>query len=151
MEQPEAYGDGSNRVCKLNRSIYGLKQAGRQWNINLDAALRKFGLKKSKRDPCIYYSGDLRLLIAIYVDDFLIFYKNDLQERFLQEVFEQNLQNEGSRASKQSLACVYVKGIIALKSINRIMYTKFWVDLEWTTVSQWPHQLKRALNCHHRW
>lgn len=77
MEQPEGYDDGSNRVCKLGRSIYGLKQAGRQWNIKLDAALRKFGLRKSRLDPCIYYSGDLHLLIAIYVDDFLIFYKNE--------------------------------------------------------------------------
>lgn len=76
MEQPEHYGDGTNRVCRLNRSIYGLKQAGRQWNLKLDDALRKFGLKKSQLDPCIYYSGDLSVLIAIYVDDFLLFFKN---------------------------------------------------------------------------
>lgn len=75
MEQPEGYTDGTSRVCKLNRAIYGLKQAGRQWNIKLDAALQKYGLMKSKMDPCLYYSGNLNLLVAIYVDDFLIFYK----------------------------------------------------------------------------
>lgn len=75
MEQPEHYDDGSGRVCRLNRSIYGLKQAGRQWNHKLDQALRKFGLNKSKLDPCIYFSGKLSILIAIYVDDFLIFFK----------------------------------------------------------------------------
>lgn len=77
MEQPEGYHDGTNRVCKLNRSIYGLKQAGRQWNLKLDDALRKYGLQKSKLDPCIYYTGDLCILIAIYVDDFLLFYKSE--------------------------------------------------------------------------
>lgn len=77
MEQPEDYQDGTNRVCKLNRSIYGLKQAGRQWNLKLDVALRKFGLQKSKMDPCIYYTGDLCILIAIYVDDFLLFCKSE--------------------------------------------------------------------------
>lgn len=75
MQQPENFEDGTERVCKLKRAIYGLKQAGRQWNIKLDNALQKFGLQKSKSDPCIYYSGNLMLIIAIYVDDFLIFYK----------------------------------------------------------------------------
>lgn len=77
MEQPEKYSDGTKRVCKLNRAIYGLKQAGRQWNIKLDAALRTFGLNKSRLDPCIYYTGDLNLFVAIYVDDFLLFYETE--------------------------------------------------------------------------
>lgn len=75
MNQPESYEDGSNRVCKLNKSVYGLKQAGRQWNIKLDHALRKYGLQRSKVDPCIYFSIDRSIIIAIYVDDFLIFYQ----------------------------------------------------------------------------
>lgn len=82
MEQPEKFNDGTNRVCRLRRSIYGLKQAGRQWNLKLDEALRKFGLRKSQLDPCVYYTDDLQILIAIYVDDFLLFFKdmNKLQE-----------------------------------------------------------------------
>lgn len=79
MEQPEGYDDGSNKVCRLNKAIYGLKQAGRQWNFKLDTALRGFGLAKSKLDPCIYFSGDLCLMIAIYVDDFLLFYKRETE------------------------------------------------------------------------
>jgi hypothetical protein len=81
MEQPEKYDDGTNKVCKLNKAIYGLKQAGRQWNKKLDTALLKFGLVKCKTDPCIYHDNKLNLLVAIYVDDFLIFYKqkNELE------------------------------------------------------------------------
>lgn len=76
MEQPEGYNDGSTKACKLQKSVYGLKQAGRQWNIKLNSKLLFFGLIRSKTDPCIYYSKDMKLVIAIYVDDFLIFYKN---------------------------------------------------------------------------
>lgn len=92
MDQPEHYSDGTARVCRLNRSIYGLKQAGRQWNSKLDGALKTFGLKKSQLDPCIYYSGDLSVLIAIYVDDFLLFFKSKetLEEikRYLNRTFK---------------------------------------------------------------
>lgn len=77
MAQPEMYDDGTDRVCKLNKAIYGLKQAGRQWNTKLDGALLKFGLNKSKMDPCIYYTGNKSMIVAIYVDDFLIFYQNE--------------------------------------------------------------------------
>lgn len=77
LEQPEGFSDGTNRVCKLNRAIYGLKQAGRQWNKKLDDALLSFKLRKCQMDPCIYCSQDLRLIIAIYVDDFLIFYSDE--------------------------------------------------------------------------
>lgn len=92
MEQPECYDDKSNRVCKLNKAVYGLKQAGRQWNLKLDAALKKFGLIRCKSDPCIYFDRELKIIIAIYVDDFLIFYKdvNDLNKlrNFLNEIFK---------------------------------------------------------------
>lgn len=92
MEQPDAYTDGTQRVCKLNKAIYGLKQASRQWNQKLDEALKKRGFRKSIADPCIYFSNDLSIIIAIYVDDFLIFYRhiNDLNQtkNFLHSVFK---------------------------------------------------------------
>lgn len=72
LEQPQGFNDGSGRVCKLRRAIYGLKQAGRQWNKKLDTRLKKMGLKCSEMDPCIYFTDDLKLMIAIYVNDFLI-------------------------------------------------------------------------------
>lgn len=76
MEQPEGYNDGSGRVCKLQKAIYGLKQAGHEWNKKLDRALLEVGMIKSRSDPCIYYTKNKNIILAIYVDDFLIFYRS---------------------------------------------------------------------------
>lgn len=74
-EQPEGFNDGTNRVCRLNKAVYGLKQAGRVWNIKLDAFLIKIGFARSKCDPCVYISK--KVIIAVYVDDHLIFYRHE--------------------------------------------------------------------------
>lgn len=79
MEQPQGFVDDKNLVCRLNKAIYGLKQSSRVWNLKLDAALKKFGCKQSKLDPCLYFmknDGQI-LLVTIYVDDFLIFWNNE--------------------------------------------------------------------------
>ena len=45
MVQPEGFVDPKypNRVCKLNKSIYGLKQASRSWNLRFDQKIKEFG------------------------------------------------------------------------------------------------------------
>nr|GEV52139.1 hypothetical protein [Tanacetum cinerariifolium] len=56
MEQPEGYVDPKypNRVCKLQRSIYSLKQASRQWNKRLDEEIKKFRFIQNRDEPCVY-------------------------------------------------------------------------------------------------
>jgi len=41
MQQLEGFADGSGRVCLLVKTLYGLKQARRKWNIELDTKLRR--------------------------------------------------------------------------------------------------------------
>ena len=43
-----------HRVCKLQKSIYGLKQSSRSWNIRFDQAVKSFGFKQSIDEPCVY-------------------------------------------------------------------------------------------------
>ena len=94
IEQPEMFHNGRNEVCLLKRALYGLKQSSRVWNKQLDAALKQFGLMRSKLDPCIYYKidGDKMLYISVYVDDELVFtncvaWKNSLKA-FLMSKFQ---------------------------------------------------------------
>lgn len=86
IRQPEGHDDGTGRVCKLNKSIYGLKQAPKNWNKKLDETLKSFGLIQCKEDPCIYYSPSMKTIIAIYVDDFLIVYEDEIQFKKIKEV-----------------------------------------------------------------
>ena len=49
MMQPEGFVDpkGANKVCKFQRSIYGLVQASRCWNIRFDEMIKDFGFIQS--------------------------------------------------------------------------------------------------------
>jgi Reverse transcriptase (RNA-dependent DNA polymerase) len=75
MQQPEGYGDGTSHVCKLIKSLYGLKQAGREWNLELDCKLRKRKYMRLRSDPCvyIYHTDDDFVIITVWVDDMLLF------------------------------------------------------------------------------
>ncbi|KAL4017163.1 hypothetical protein IC575_024839 [Cucumis melo] len=48
MSQPEGFitQGQEQKVCKLNRSIYGLKQASRSWNIRFDTAIKSYGFDR---------------------------------------------------------------------------------------------------------
>ena len=76
MKQPEKseVKGKEHLVCKLKRSIYGLKQSSRCWNEALDKHLNKMGFKQSKNDPCIYIlnSGGQIFIIAVYVGDIIL-------------------------------------------------------------------------------
>ena len=63
-----------NLVCKLNKSIYGLKQASRAWNHKIDQVLITLKFMRLQTDSCIYIhrAGDLILIVALYVDDLLL-------------------------------------------------------------------------------
>ena len=54
MKQPEGFEDGTGRVCKLIKTLYGLKQSGREWNKELDEKLRSHGYKRLISDSCAY-------------------------------------------------------------------------------------------------
>jgi hypothetical protein len=56
MAQPKGFPmKGKEHMgCHLKKSIYGLKQASRQWYLNFDETIRSFGFKENEEDNCIY-------------------------------------------------------------------------------------------------
>lgn len=75
MKQPKGFvTEGKEHlVCKLKKSIYGLKQSPRCWNTALDSHLKEMGFTQSTSDPCIYMNagGDVTY-IGVYVDDIIL-------------------------------------------------------------------------------
>ncbi|XP_020672785.1 uncharacterized protein LOC110092535 [Dendrobium catenatum] len=76
MRQPPGFIDSSNptAVCKLHKSLYGLKKAPRQWFQKLTSFLQSQGFTFSRSDPSLLllHNGQTQLYILIYVDDFLV-------------------------------------------------------------------------------
>lgn len=74
MKQPEGYNNGaSNQVCKLNKSLYGLKQGANEWNKKLHKTLSSQSFEQSKNDPCLYikrHKGQW-MYLSIHVDDII--------------------------------------------------------------------------------
>ncbi|GJS37648.1 retrotransposon protein, putative, ty1-copia subclass [Tanacetum coccineum] len=80
MVQPEGFVNPKfpNRVCKLKRSIYGLKQASRQWNKRFHDEIKKFCFSQNRNKPCVYIkvSGSYVNFLILYVDGILIMGNN---------------------------------------------------------------------------
>lgn len=87
MQQPKGFEcQGKEElVCKLKKSIYGLRQSPCRWNSTLDAYLKKLEFIQTASDPCIYYhkTAEDIMYIGVYVDDIILAGKTEKQ---LQEV-----------------------------------------------------------------
>nr|GEV01947.1 retrotransposon protein, putative, Ty1-copia subclass [Tanacetum cinerariifolium] len=76
MVQPESFVDPNHtrKVCKLQRSIYDLKQASKSWNKRFDKEIKRFGFDQNLDEPCVYQkaSGSNVTFLILYVDDIII-------------------------------------------------------------------------------
>ena len=75
-------------VCKLKRSIYGLNQASRSWNIRFDQAIKSFGFEQNLDEPCVYkrHRDKVVIFLVLYVDDILLI-GNDIGVMLLVKVW----------------------------------------------------------------
>lgn len=87
-------GDPKSMVCKLKKSIYGLKQASRQWYFKFHQVISSFGFEANQVDDCLYlkFSGSKYIILVLYVDDILLA-SNDIgllheTKKFLTKNFE---------------------------------------------------------------
>jgi hypothetical protein len=90
MKQPDLTGitaythDPAEYVVKLNYSLYGTKQAARNWNKAYDSLLKRLGFTQCKSDPCVYIKKSQTnkpIIYGIFVDDAIsIYHPDDLKE-----------------------------------------------------------------------
>ena len=88
LEQPEGFDKtekGEKLVCKLKKSLYGLKQSGRNWYKLLNDHLEQDNFVRNLSDHCVYRKqiGDEQIIVTIWVDDLIIAASsNDLLKEF---------------------------------------------------------------------
>jgi ribonuclease HI len=72
MKEPPGYEtQGEHSIKRLQKSLYGLKQAGRKWYEALSRSLADLGFRATSADPGVFFAkiGDHILILAIHVDD----------------------------------------------------------------------------------
>ncbi|GJZ33403.1 retrotransposon protein, putative, ty1-copia subclass [Tanacetum coccineum] len=76
MVQPEGFVDPKHprKVCKLQRSIYRLKQESKSWNKRFDEEIKKFSFDQNLDEPCVYQKASKSnvTFLILYVDDIII-------------------------------------------------------------------------------
>ena len=78
VQQPPGYvqsdENGTPLTCHLRKSLYGLKQSGRNWHSTLTDFLKSQGFTSNKTDPCIYtkFCENDQIIILFWVDDIII-------------------------------------------------------------------------------
>ena len=81
MQVPQGYGNIRDKVCKLKKSLYGLKQASRQWFAKLVNELISQDYQQSKSDHSLFTKRekDNLTILAIYVDDIILTGNSDTE------------------------------------------------------------------------
>jgi len=107
MKIPEGLRGNKEETCKLKRSIYGLKQAGKCWNDGLTEGLIKCGLKQSKEDPCLFYAKKkIRFLYCgVHVDDMATVSSDNEFEKGYKEKIKQFIDLKDLEEAETVLAC----------------------------------------------
>ncbi|GEQ71152.1 hypothetical protein JCM33374_g4833 [Metschnikowia sp. JCM 33374] len=109
---PVTKGKHKDYVLRLNKSLYGLKQAPLVWNKTMNAELEKQGFKRrcQRTLPLLQRSGSSLIVIALYVDDLLIF-KNETEilrvKRDLSSTFQ--MKDLGQQRSSLELMWIFAR------------------------------------------
>src|SRR4051812_5140346 len=119
MIQPEGFvaPEDAGKVYKLKRSIYGLKQASRSWNLRFDEVVKSFGFIQDGEEGYVYkkVSGSAISFLILYVDDILLI-GND--KEFLNTIKE---SLKSSFSMKDLGEAAYILGIKIYRDRSRCL------------------------------
>ncbi|KAL0340275.1 UNVERIFIED_CONTAM: Retrovirus-related Pol polyprotein from transposon RE2 [Sesamum radiatum] len=137
MTPPEGYTKAqSGQVYKLIRSLYGLKQASRQWNLELTTKLLEFGFQQSPHDYCliIKHSDSPFLALLVYVDDILLTGSSttniDAVKTYLDRLF--TIKDLGPAKYFLGLPTCQEYGVYRLRTSLDLLYHELQVNLQLT-------------------
>ncbi|CAI5964811.1 unnamed protein product [Closterium sp. NIES-64] len=91
MSQPDYFNDVTGRVCKLLKSLYGLKHSPLLWYFALNDVLVGAGWKKSQVDEALYFKigeGGVACWVLVYVNDLIAASSSTVMLKELKELLE---------------------------------------------------------------
>ena len=89
-----------DRVLRLLRPLYGLKQSGREWNLKAKGQLETMGFRSISSDSCVFFNKSEQTVLALYVDDLLIFSQSTENiSKVKKQLFEKFRMKDMNKAS----------------------------------------------------
>jgi hypothetical protein len=123
MEQPEEFNlegeNGEDLVCLVRKSLYGFKQSARLWNRKLRRFLKKISFYQLHSDHCVYINKDTSVILAMWVDDLIIFSKSRMEVDKMKDQLRSEFEMKDLRLLR------YFVGILIQRDRE---YHKLWID-----------------------
>ncbi|KAI0992649.1 hypothetical protein K3495_g15536, partial [Podosphaera aphanis] len=97
LKPPQGVKVTKGKSLRVLRSLYGLKQSARDWNLLLRSQLLRWGFKQSLADPCLFTHGAKGISALVYVDDIAVSAKSSVELEWFNEVLSSrfNTKNLG--------------------------------------------------------
>ena len=100
MQQPAGYVQPGKEkmVCKLKKSLYGLKQSPRCWNKEFKEHMESANFKQGTADPCIFTKTEESreiIIVAVYVDDLIIVTKTNENMNKIKRILTSRFKMKG--------------------------------------------------------
>nr|ABA97637.1 retrotransposon protein, putative, Ty1-copia subclass [Oryza sativa Japonica Group] len=158
MDQPEGFivPGKEDYVCKLKRSLYGLKQSPRQWYKRFDSFMLSHGFKRSEFDSCVYikFVNGSPIYLLLYVDDILIAAKSKEQITTLKKQLSSEFDMKDLGAAKKILGMEITRdknsGLLFLSQqsyIKKVLQCFNMHDAKPVSTPIAPHFKLSALQC----
>ena len=155
---PKVDREGREVVLKLNRSLYGLKQAGREWNAVLSDFLRSYGFVQSSIDTCLFTCHRKRSFVwlLLYVDDGLVAdndpelrldFINALSKRFptddrgeLEWLLGVKITRDRAAKTISLSQKLYIQDLVGRHDLS-VSHAKYYTRLHLTSAPSWTRRL----------
>lgn len=128
MKQPEGLSENGSdqKVCKLLKSLYGLKQSGRSWYETLNSKLLEGGMQKCKAEPCIYTKTTKSgiSIILVYVDDLILVSSNEESMKMLKTLLRHYFEMKDMGELKYILGIEVKRSDDGVISLNQRKYLR---------------------------
>jgi hypothetical protein len=90
MKPPAGLPSSGRKVCRLRKGLYGLKQSARVWNQRIGKKLEQSGMHATNGDHSVWVSHDRGLILALYVDDIVLFARDMQAIRWMKGILNKN-------------------------------------------------------------